>query len=138
MNFLHLLAALRTPFWDAVFGAVTYLGDETFFIAAALFIFWCVDKRGGYFLLTVDFFGIILNETLKLLFRIPRPWILDPSFSPVESALGRAVGYSFPSGHTQNAACLFGSCALRTKKKSLRISNAGSSVPLFTLQLTIP
>ena len=121
MNILHLLAALRTPFWDAVFGAVTYLGDETFFIAAALFIFWCVDKRGGYFLLTVGFFGIILNETLKLLFRIPRPWILDPSFSPVESALGRAVGYSFPSGHTQNAACLFGSCALLTKKKSLRI-----------------
>lgn len=121
MNFLHLLAALRTPFWDAVFGAVTYLGDETFFIAAALFIFWCVDKRGGYFLLTVGFFGIILNETLKLLFRIPRPWILDPSFSPVESALGRAVGYSFPSGHTQNAACLFGSCALLTKNKSLRI-----------------
>ena len=97
MNFLHLLAALRTPFWDAVFGAVTYLGDETFFIAAALFIFWCVDKRGGYFLLTVDFFGIILNETLKLLFRIPRHGYSTRRFHPWNRRWGVRSDTLFPA-----------------------------------------
>lgn len=121
MGFLHFLASLRTPFWDAVFGMITQLGDETFFIVAALLIFWCVDKQGGYFLLTVGFFGITVNETLKLIFRVPRPWITDSSFSPVASAVERAVGYSFPSGHTQNAVCLFGSMARLTKKRALRI-----------------
>lgn len=121
MSFLHLLENWRTPFGDTLFYLITQLGDEAVFIAAALFVFWCVDKRGGYFLLTVGFFGIVLNETVKLAFRVPRPWVLDPTLTPVQSALGRAVGYSFPSGHTQNAACLFGGSALIAKKKPIRL-----------------
>ena len=112
MAFLHFLETVRTPFLDALFLALTRLGDETVFIAAALLIFWCIDKRGGYFVLTVGFFGIVANETLKLIFRVQRPWVLDTTLSPVRAALERAVGYSFPSGHTQNAVSLFGSAAL--------------------------
>ena len=54
---------------------------------------------------------------LKITFRIPRPWVLDPQFQAVPSAIPAATGYSFPSGHTQSGTALYGSLALSTKKK---------------------
>ena len=47
MNLLYALESVRTPFWDAVFSAVTHLGEETVFMVAAILIFWCVSKQGG-------------------------------------------------------------------------------------------
>jgi hypothetical protein len=55
-----------------------------------------------------------------MLFRIPRPWVLDPNFDIVESAREAATGYSFPSGHTQSAVGTFGGLARMTKKNWLR------------------
>ena len=112
MNLLYALESVRTPFWDAVFSAVTHLGEETVFMVAAILIFWCVSKQEGYYLLLMGFFGTVVNQFLKLLFRIPRPWVRDPDFTIVESARAQATGYSFPSGHTQSAACVLGMLAL--------------------------
>ena len=35
MNLLYALERLRTPFWDAVFSAVTHLGEETVFMVVS-------------------------------------------------------------------------------------------------------
>ncbi len=107
MNFLRLLEGLRTPFFDHVFQYFTYFGEETLFMIIAMAFFWCINKKTGYFLLYISFFGNIINSFLKLIFLVPRPWVLDPNFTIVESARSAATGYSFPSGHTQNAAGLF-------------------------------
>ncbi len=59
----------------------------------------------------------MLNQFLKLLCRVPRPWVMDPEFTIVESARADATGYNFPSGHTQNSVGTFGvlgRCARRT------------------------
>ena len=66
--------------------------------------------------------GTILNQFLKLLFRVPRPWILDPDFTILEQAREAASGYSFPSGHTQMAVGTFGSMAATTKKRSVSVA----------------
>ncbi len=121
MDFLYLLEGIRNPVFDFIVGAVTYLGDEIAFLAIALAVFWCVDKRRGYYLLGTGFLGTLINQTLKLCFRIPRPWVLDPNFKAVESAIPAATGYSFPSGHTQNATCTLGGVTRFTKKLWLRI-----------------
>ena len=102
MDFLRLLAAGRNAVLDGVFSALTYLGSEVVFLAAALLIFWCIDKRQGYYVFLVGAVGTVCNQFLKLAFRVPRPWVLDPEFQIVESARAGATGYSFPSGHTQN------------------------------------
>ena len=120
MNLLYALERLRTPFWDAVFSAVTHLGEETVFMVAAILIFWCVSKEEGYYLLLMGFFGTVVNQFLKLLFRIPRPWVRDPDFTIVESARAQATGYSFPSGHTQNAVATFGGIARSTRRPWVR------------------
>ncbi|MGM9661851.1 MAG: phosphatase PAP2 family protein [Oscillospiraceae bacterium] len=120
MALLKLLESIRTPWLDTLMSAVTELGSEAAFLLLALCIFWCVNKREGYYLLSVGFFGTILNQFCKLFFRVPRPWVQDPSFTIVESAREGATGYSFPSGHTQNAAGTFGSIALFTRRRWLR------------------
>ncbi len=120
MQVLYFLESLRTPFWDTVMSAVTHLGEELVFIVAALMVFWCVDKYRGYYLMAVGFAGTLLNQLLKILCRVPRPWLLDPDFTIVESARAQATGYSFPSGHTQNAVGTFGGIARFTRRKWLR------------------
>ncbi len=122
MKVLYALESIRTPWLDAVMAAITHLGEETVFMVAALVVFWCVSKRQGYYLLAVGFAGTVLNQFLKLLCRIPRPWVLDSDFTIVESARAQAAGYSFPSGHTQNAIGTFGGIARFTKRKWVRVA----------------
>lgn len=111
MDILYALEKIRTPFWNGIMSAVTQLGGEVIFIVAAVVVFWCVSKWEGYYLMTIAFCGTVLNQFLKLICRVPRPWVRDPNFTIVESARAEATGYSFPSGHTQNAIGLFGGMA---------------------------
>ena len=121
MGFLRLLAAGRTAVLDGFFSGLTYFGSELAFMAAALLMFWCIDKRQGYYVFLVGAFGTICNQFLKLAFRIPRPWVLDPEFQIVESARAGATGYSFPSGHTQNIVGTTASLFACRKEKWVRI-----------------
>ncbi len=121
MEFLRFLEGLRTPFLDVFFQFITMFGEETVFILIGILFFWCIDKKHGYYLLSVGFFGIVLNQFLKICFRIPRPWVLDKEFTIVESARAQATGYSFPSGHTQTSVGAFGGIARFTKKTWVRI-----------------
>ena len=103
MPFLYFLENLRAPWLDAVFSVITLCGEETVFMAVGMIFFWCINKYTGYYLLCTGFLGTILNQFLKILCRVPRPWVKDPGFTIVESAKEAAGGYSFPSGHTQTA-----------------------------------
>ena len=121
MDFLYLLEKIRVPGLNEFMLLITQLGEETAFLVIALIVFWCVDKRKGYYLMAVGFAGTIINQFLKLWFRIPRPWVLDPNFTILEQAREAATGYSFPSGHTQMAVGTFGCLAATTKKKPVAI-----------------
>lgn len=121
MEFLKFLEGIQTPFLDTVFSLITHLGEETVFILAGLLFFWCINKKHGYYLLSVGFLGTVINQFLKLLFRVPRPWVKDESFTIVESAREEATGYSFPSGHTQISVGVFGGIARFAKKWVCRI-----------------
>ena len=120
MEFLRLLESIRIPALNVFFSGITYCGDEIAFMVVAFALFWCVNKRTGYYAFLVGLFGTVGNQWLKIACRIPRPWVLDPNFTIVESARAAATGYSFPSGHTQNAVGTFGAMALRTERKWVR------------------
>ena len=122
MDFLYLLETVRMPVLNEFMLAITYLGDELAFLLTAMIIFWCVDKRQGYYILSVGFLGTIANQFMKLWFRIPRPWVRDPEFTILEQAREGASGYSFPSGHTQSSVGTFGGVAYVTKNKTIRAS----------------
>ena len=96
MGFLRLLESVRVPALDTLFSGITYFGDELAFLALALLLFWCVDKRTGYYVFVVGLFGTLANQFLKITCRIPRPWVLDPDFTIVEAARAAATRYSHP------------------------------------------
>ncbi|MBQ6840172.1 MAG: phosphatase PAP2 family protein [Oscillospiraceae bacterium] len=121
MGLLYLLERIRIPVLNEFMLAITYFGDEIAFLVTALILFWCVDKRHGYYILAVGFIGTLANQFMKLWFRIPRPWVKDPNFTILEQAREAASGYSFPSGHSQSAVGTFGGIAYITKNKVVRI-----------------
>ena len=121
MQFLRLLESIRNPVFDFFFSLITHLGEETVFLAVAIFIFWCVNKREGYYVLITGLIGTVINQALKLTFRIDRPWVKDPTFTIVESARAEATGFSFPSGHTQNVAGTFGGIATFARHRWVKI-----------------
>ena len=120
MSFLYFLESIRNPVCDAFFSLITLLGEETAFMAIGIIVFWCFSKFQGYFLLITGFLGTIINQFLKMLFRIPRPWVKDPNFTIVESAKEGASGFSFPSGHTQTSVTLLGGIARANKNAWVR------------------
>ena len=120
MEFLYLLESIRMPVLNEFMLLITKLGEETAFLVIALVVYWCVDKRKGYYLMTVGFLGIVASQYLKLVCRVPRPWVRDRSFTILEQAREAAAGYSFPSGHSQSAVGTFGSIATFAENRLLK------------------
>lgn len=121
MSFLYFLEGIRHPVLDWMVSIITHLGEEIVFMAVALVVFWCIDKFEGYYILSIGFIGTVFNQLLKIVFRVPRPWVLDEKFTIVESARAEATGYSFPSGHTQSSVGTFGGIARLSKNRIIRI-----------------
>lgn len=121
MAFLWLLSEIRTPFLNSLMQFVTYFGQEMIIIAVICALYWCADKRFAYLLGFTYFTAGLGVQALKITFRIPRPWVLDPDFFAVESAVPAATGYSFPSGHTQGATALYFPLALKVKPLFLKV-----------------
>ena len=119
MEFLYFLEKTRLPVLNELMLLITRLGEETAFLVIGLILFWCVSKRRGYYVMAVGFFGTITTQAMKILCRIPRPWVKDPDFTILEQAREAADGYSFPSGHTQTAFGTLGGIALTEKRKWL-------------------
>lgn len=124
LPFLYFLRDIANPILDFIFAAITYIGSEIAFLVIAILVFWCVNKREGYYLLIIGLVGSVANQIMKLAFRVPRPWVLDPDFKSrvVADAIPEATGYSFPSGHTQNVTGTLGSIAMFNKKRWLSIT----------------
>lgn len=125
MNFLWTLANLRSPVLDAIFSFITLFGEETIAVCLLCALYWCLNKELAYSVSLTFFISALVIQGLKIALRIQRPWLLDPSFLPVEAALATATGYSFPSGHTQTAAAIFGTLGLATRKRGWIIASWG-------------
>ena len=116
MEILKALEQIRAPFLNAFFQFWTLFGEELFLLGLISVIYWCINKELVY-KCGLAFFGSGLAvQSLKIAYRIPRPWVLDPTFKPVGSAIETATGYSFPSGHSQGSAAVFATGGLHFKK----------------------
>ncbi|MBE6015203.1 MAG: phosphatase PAP2 family protein [Lachnospiraceae bacterium] len=92
---------------------MSFIGEmETVLIIIAL-IYWCASKNFGTYLLMGWSGNRVVNGFLKVTACAYRPWIRDARILPDSGALAAATGYSFPSGHSMNAASLYGGSAIR-------------------------
>ena len=101
---------------------MTWFGEMNVVLIITGLIYWCVSKRIGTYLLMGWSGNRIVNGVLKVTVCAYRPWIRDVRMIPDTKAMETATGYSFPSGHSMNAASLFGGLAIRRDiRRGLRI-----------------
>ena len=135
IEYLLLLQRLReaaggllTPLMELV----SELAASSVTIGAAAFVFWAVDRHFGGFLMLNYVGSSLLNQAVKLTACVYRPWVRDGRVQPVLTALDKATGYSFPSGHTQSAAAIYGSVALWYGKKRPWLAGLMAAMILLT------
>jgi membrane-associated phospholipid phosphatase len=100
----------RAPLLDSFFKAVTFLGEEEFYILLLLFFYWVINKSLGARLAFALLPNAYLNNLLKEVFFTPRP-----SATHV-ARLVEETSYAFPSGHSQNSTVVFGFLAARVRR----------------------
>lgn len=124
MDYLYFLQNIRLSISNVIsdfFMSITAVGESLFTITFMALIYWCINKKYGEFIILSCSFGYFLNQLLKLVVCIYRPWILDSRIAPYEKAIPGAYGYSFPSGHTARVTLNFGGAALCFKSKLFKI-----------------
>ena len=108
--------------FTSFFLKMSYIGEMTIVLAIIAEIYWCVNKEFGNYFLMGWSSNRIVNGLLKVTACIYRPWIRDVRIIPEAEAKATATGYSFPSGHSMNAASLYGGGAIRKDlPRALRI-----------------
>lgn len=130
ISYLLLLQTIRELFggiFDGFMCQITVLaeGTVTFLVMAA--VYWCIHKRTGQLMAWNVALACTLNQFLKAVCKVERPWVRDERIHPIEAALPAATGYSFPSGHTTRATAVYGSAGLSAKK------HCGVSIVLWSL-----
>ena len=116
INILLALQDFRNgtgAFLAAFLSKMTWLGELNTAIVIMALLYWCVSKDFGTYFLMGWSGNRLVNGMLKVTVCAYRPWIRDARVLPYGDSITTATGYSFPSGHTMNAATVYGGGAVR-------------------------
>ena len=116
INILLALQEFRNgagAFLAGFFSKMTWLGELNTALVIMALIYWCISKDFGTYFLMGWSGNRLVNGMLKVTVCAYRPWIRDARVVPYGDSITTATGYSFPSGHTMNAATIFGGGAVR-------------------------
>ena len=105
------------------FSKMTFLGELNTVLVIMAAVYWSVSREFGEYLLMGWSGNRLVNGVLKVTACAYRPWIRDARIVPYGDSITTATGYSFPSGHTMNAASVFGGGAVRKGlSRALRVT----------------
>lgn len=113
ITWLQGLGSWLTP----VMKALTFLGDEQFYLLILPVFLWWIDIGLGVRIGLALLLSTGINGALKLVFGLPRPYWVSGKIQ----ALSSGTSFGVPSGHSQNAVVLWGWLAERAKKGWLRV-----------------
>ncbi len=107
----------NSPDWlVSIMKVISFMGDTEFYLLIMPLLYWCIDTTLGIRIGIILLVSGGLNNLLKFNFASPRPfWVSSKVKGIVE-----ATGFGFPSGHSQNAASIWGLFATSTRKTWLK------------------
>ncbi|MBQ6411499.1 MAG: hypothetical protein IJI16_06080, partial [Atopobiaceae bacterium] len=97
IEYLLVLQELREaagPLAEQFFLMVSNVLVGAIMTAVPFVIYWCLDKRKGLFVLASFSVGTLVNNLVKSIACVPRPWLRDARITPRGAALPGATGYS--------------------------------------------
>lgn len=111
---IELIRTLQSaPFLFAPMRAVSWLGEESFFILLIAFLFAVVRPSLAVRLLILLILSNYINQMGKWAFHGPRPYWLDESLT----AAAIEKSYGVPSGHAQNAMVMWGFLSIEAARR---------------------
>jgi len=111
INLIVAIQQFHTPLLGSIFLAITFLGDEQFYLILLPLLLWCVNYSFAAGLSVFFLFSNYLNIILKDLFQQPRPFDINPALK-----LSHYSGYGMPSGHAQMTVMVWGAMAYKVRK----------------------
>lgn len=118
LEILRSIQSIANPFLDILFQLITMCGEQIVLISIIAVIYWTLDKKFGEYIAYSVLTSVLLNNTIKDIFKMKRP-IGEKGIRTLREQT--ATGYSFPSGHTQNASSFYGAMAIYLKKRVMHI-----------------
>lgn len=112
LEWIIAIQAAFGPGGKAFFEAVTFMGEEYFYLIVVPVLYWSVDAAIGArvgFAMLVSFYT---NLIFKDMFDQPRPYQVDSSLSDHEVA-----GSGMPSGHAQSSIIVWGVLAAQVGRR---------------------
>ena len=100
LEILRSIQSIANPFLDILFQLITMCGEQIVLISIIAVIYWALDKKFGEYIAYSVLTSVLLNNTIKDIFKMKRP-IGEKGIRTLREQT--ATGYSFPSGHTQSA-----------------------------------
>ena len=126
---VSLMEWLQANLGEGVISVISFFsafGEELLLVLILGFLFWGWDKKMGKAVGLNVLMGTVWNPMVKNIFLRRRPYfdnagikilrVVDPSADPMDIA---AQGFSFPSGHSTNAATTYVGIAKEKKNKPL-------------------
>jgi len=106
----------------------TYLSEPIFVIALMCLLYWCIDKEKGKKIGEILMLATVFNTMIKNLVIRKRPYMVHENVEclrapePGEPIMDIAAqSYSFPSGHSTNAAVMFSAFRMLRKSRILTV-----------------
>lgn len=120
IQIINKIREFMTPFLDKLLEFITIFGEETILILLLLGIYFIISKKEGQIIAFSVFTTLLINNAIKISVQRIRPFEHpERTFDPIREQT--ATGFSFPSGHTQNAAAGYFAIGLAFKKRWLWI-----------------
>jgi len=114
------LQSFHNAFTDFFFNLVSFFGEPEFYIILLGFIYWVFNKKAGEFLGITLGISISLNNLLKAVFMIERPFLTHDEIDNFREYT--ATGSAFPSGHAQGNTTVFYALARYFNRRYLWIT----------------
>ena len=121
----------------SIISLFSMFGEELLLILIMGFVYWCYDKKLGRTMGLSAIMGLAWNTMAKNIALRRRPYfdhegikilrVVEPEADIYDIS---AQGYSFPSGHSTNAATVFGSLAVNLHKRWVTV--VAIVIPLLT------
>lgn len=128
---IEFIEALQSMLPGPLLKFITYLsafGEEFVLIAVIGYLYWCRDKEIGKKVGLSVLMAACLNPFIKNIFLRRRPYFESENIELLRKIEAdadaydiKAQGFSFPSGHSTNAAAVFGILARLYKAKVLKV-----------------